>query len=61
MNCRLRDVRDVLGKSVLNELETAPVEEGVLLLRFADVQMINIHLDQFSDAQICRDTKGNVI
>lgn len=43
---------DVALEYFLDELEAAPVEKGVLLLWFANVEVINIYMNKFPDAGV---------
>lgn len=43
---------DVALECFLDELEAAPVEKRVLLLWFANVEVINIYMNKFPDARV---------
>lgn len=51
---RKRSADDLYTKGILDELQAPFVEERVLLLRFADVQVIDGDFDEISDTQVCK-------
>ena len=47
-------VAEAIVQRLLDEKEAALVEERVLPLRLADVQVVRVHLDEVPDAEVCR-------
>lgn len=50
----LQSVAGVVLQRLLDELEAALVEERVLPLWLADVQVVRVHLDEVTDAKLWR-------